>query len=636
MTNLVLLIWGAPETVTASESAPAAPAAPGAFAQSKGISRSPAGGATRSTKRACVRESPPSDLDAATGIEGVSVRKLFEFLTECVQWQATNELLRETVQLLDKPAKDVGKSVGNWFKEPDGTNWYFPASFNVGEFPGFYTEVDIHGSGWQIGYIVKKNLDGEQRELAETIASAPAVYCNYCLLTQPDYEAAVPDIGTVLSRNGGKGWTLDPKDDVFKLYVGNNVRQDSWAPWYDSSPCLGTFTATAIERSSATAQCAADGTWSTLVKETRTHEVRKGAPGGVVRYTNVPGEIPLVRGAVFTLTFSLRSSTVVAQRTIAHEAMCCVCMDRPPVECKVGAPVACPQGHNAVCEQCLLALYQRGRPCPLCRKPWTYEAVAPLQRRADAKARAEREAWLAAEREREAAELAHFQARQAAEAAARAAAAAAEEQRLSEKIDADLLASLVREGVAYAHARAALDVCDNDLEQAKLWLAEQPLGQLCSKFGVERESLLWRTVEKMSLAVQQRVLRELHVVQVPGALDRKWLLRVTVKLHDGKDDEVGEECGVSGVSETLRVYKVAAEMLIKVHIWNWSTERIHFAPVYIATDRREPEALTDLKGIGEEYEMPYPLQLSAGDDPDAWGIVDERNNEVLRLRFDVQ
>ena len=315
----------------------------------------------------------------------------------------------------------------------------------------------------------------------------------------------------------------------------------------------------------------------------------------------------MVRGSVLTLTFSLCNSTAVAERTIAHEDTCCVCMDRPPVAWKAGAPVACPQGHNAVCEECLLALYKRGKPCPLCREPWTDEAVAPIRRRADAKARAELEAWRAAEREREAAELAHFQARQAAEAEARAAAAAAEERRLSEKIDKRLLEILVREGFAYQHARAALDLCDNDLEGAKHWLLEQPLGQLSSKYGVERGSPLWTKVEKMAEPEQERVLRELHVVDVPGAPDApvaKWLLRVSVKEHDGNNDEVGEVLEATKVSGKLREYKVKAVMLIKVTIWNWSTGRIHFAPVYITTDKREPEDMTDLKGDGEERELP--------------------------------
>lgn len=639
MTKFVLSIWGTPTPVeepksAAKSPAPGSPAATGSFAQSKGASRSATGGAARALKRVCLPEqSPASNLDAATGIEGVTVRQVTWFLLQCVQWFAVKGDRR--VMLLQKPSNAVEKCVGQWIKDVDGSDLYFPPCSDVADYSGFYTEEEIHGSGWQIGYVVKHDLAPGKRELAETIAKAPAAYCNYSMLMQEDYEASLDKFGSVMANNMGKGWNFEDKD-VFKVFVGGDVTRAWWAPNYAKSPSLGTFTATARERSSATAQYNADGEWSTLVKVTREHQVRKGAPGGVVIFSNHEGKFPLVRGSVLTLTFSLCNSTAVAERTIAHEDTCCVCMDRPPVAWKAGAPVACPQGHNAVCEECLLALYKRGKPCPLCREPWAYEAVAPMQRRADAKARAKLEAWRAAEREREAAELAHFQARQAVEAAARAAAAAAEERRLSEKIDKRLLEILVSEGFAYQHARAALDLCDNDLEGAKRWLSEQPLAQLCSKYGVERGGRFWTAVSKLTEPEQHRVLRELHVVNVPGAPDAKWLLRVSVKEHNRNDDEVGAVVEVSGVSETLRDYKVKPGLFIKVTIWNWSTGQINYAPVYISTDKREPEDMTDLKGGGEERELPYPLKMSEDDDPDEWGLMDKSGNDVLKLRFSVQ
>lgn len=76
-------------------------------------------------------------------------------------------------------------------------------------------------------------------------------------------------------------------------------------------------------------------------------------------------------------------------------------------------------------------------------------------------------------------------------------------------------------------------------------------------------------------------------------------------------------------------------LLIKVTIWNWSTGRIHFAPVYSDSEKVEPEPLTDLKGIGEDYELPYPLEMSEGEKPNAWGLNDENGKEVLKLRFSV-
>jgi hypothetical protein len=568
-------------------------------------------------------DSPASNLDAATGIEGVTVRQLIWFLLQCVQWVAVKGGMR--VMLLQKPSNAVEKCVGQWIKDVDGSDLYFPPCSDVADYSGFYTEEEIHGSGWQIGYVVKHDLAPGKRELAETIAKAPAAYCNYCMLTQNDYEASLSQFGKVMANNMGKGWNFEDKD-VFKVFVGGDVTRARWD--YAKSPCLGTFTATARERSSATAQCNADGEWSTLVKVTREHQVRKGAPGGVVIFSNHEGKFPLVRGSVLTLTFSLCNSTAVAERTIAHEDTCCVCMDRPPVAWKAGAPVACPQGHNAVCEQCILALYKLGQPCPLCREPWTYKVVAPIRERADAKAMAELAAWRAEEQQRKEAERAHIQAQQAA-------AAAAEELRLSNKIDKRLLEILVGEGFAYQHARVALDVRENKLEGAKLWLSEHPLGQLCSKYGVERGGRFWTVFDEMEEVEQHSVLRELHVVNVPGEPSAKWLLRVLVKQYNGKDDEVGEVLEVSDVSKILRDYNAKPKLDIKVTIWNWSTHGIQFEPVYIDSEKVDYEGLKHLQRDGDYCDLPYPLLMSEGEAPNAWDLKDKSKNQVLKLRFSV-
>lgn len=597
---------------------PASPAM--SYAQAKGgcLTRGGNGDASRGPKRVCLQEqSPASNLDAATGIAGVTVRQLAWFLLECVQWVAVKE--GSKVFLQQKPSNTVERCVGEWLRDDDCTNFYFPAGDDVGKYSGFYTEEEIIGSGWQIGYVVKEDLSQGKRELAEAIAKAPAAYCNYVMLIEADYKAALPQFGSVMANNMGRGWNFDARKQVFKIYVGSNVSDAKWD--YENSPCLGTFTGTARELSSATAQCN-DGEWSSRVEVTREHEVRKGESGGVVIVSQELGKSPLARGSVFTLTFSLCNSTSVAERTIAHEDTCCVCFDRPPVSWNAGEKVACPQGHNAVCEVCLLKLFRNRQPCPLCRQPWVLEAIVPIHVRAVAQAEAERAAWRAAEQERK-----------AAEAAARA---AAEERRLSAKVNTEFLERLVREGFAYKDARAALDVSNNDFEGAKRWLKEHPLAQLCIKYDVESGGRLWTAVAKMERDEQERVLRELHVVNVPGAPATTWLLRVAVKLHDGKDDDVGEVLDASVVSDTIRKYKVHPELLIRVSIWNWSTDQIHFKPVY-ALDKgpREPEDTRDLKRDGEELELPFPLQMSEGEETNNWILVDENGNDVLTLKFSV-
>lgn len=615
MTTLVLLIWGTPNEV---KPMPASPAMSCAQTKSLSLTRGGNGDASRGPKRACLREqSPASNLDAATGIAGVTVRQLAWFLLECVQWVAVNG--ESTVVLRQKPSNAVERCVGEWLRDDDGTDFYFPAGDDVGKYSGFYTEEEIDGSGWQIGYVVKKDLSPGKRELAEAIAKAPAAYCNYVMLIEADYMDALPQFGSVMANNMGRGWNFNPQEEVFKMYVGKDVPNATWD--YATSPRLGTFTATPRKRSSATAQCNA-GAWSSRVEVTCEHEVRKGAPGGVVIFSQEPGKFPLARGSVFALTFSLCNSTSVAERAIAHEDTCCVCFDRPPVQLKAGEKLACPQGQNGVCEVCLLKLYRKGQPCPLCRQPWTAEAVAPIHARAEAEAKAKLAAWKAAEQERE-----------AAEAAARA---AAEERRLSEKVDPEILERLVREGFANKDARTALDLSDNDFERAKLWLVKHPLGLLCSKYGVERDGRFWTTVAKMEEVEQQSVLRELHEVDVPGETAEKWLLRVSVTLHNGSSDENGKVLYASFVSKTLRYYKVEPELIIKVSICNWSTKQIHFTPVYIpGQGSEEPETTRDLKANGEELEMPQNLRMLEGEAPDAWGLMDTDGNKVFKVVFGV-
>jgi hypothetical protein len=110
--------------------------------------------------------------------------------------------------------------------------------------------------------------------------------------------------------------------------------------------------------------------------------------------------------------------------------------------------------------------------------------------------------------------------------------------------------------------------------------------------------------------------------------------RVCVRQHDGKDDEVGVECPAHAVSAALREYEVCAGQLIKVTIWNWSSHQIQYTPVYIATGGKpDPERHHDLKADGDKLELPYPLQMSPGEAPDAWYLLDSYDNEVLRLRF---
>ena len=50
----------------------------------------------------------------------------------------------------------------------------------------------------------------------------------------------------------------------------------------------------------------------------------------------------------------------------------------------------------------------------------------------------------------------------------------------------------------------------------------------------------------------------------------------------------------------------------------------------------EPETVDSvkLKAGGERYELPFPLQMEAGEKEDSWFLMDERGKKtLLRLRF---
>ena len=115
-----------------------------------------------------------------------------------------------------------------------------------------------------------------------------------------------------------------------------------------------------------------------------------------------------------------------------------------------------------------------------------------------------------------------------------------------------------------------------------------------------------------------------------------WLLKVTVKQHDGKDDDEGERIGGSKmhILANKRRYIVDAEQLIKVHVQNLSqTSSIAFTPVYVGDDGgEEPDAEMELK-CGEEKELPFPLQKPVGEEEDGWVLKDGGGAPVLELRF---
>ena len=115
-----------------------------------------------------------------------------------------------------------------------------------------------------------------------------------------------------------------------------------------------------------------------------------------------------------------------------------------------------------------------------------------------------------------------------------------------------------------------------------------------------------------------------------------WVLQVTVKQHDGKDDEEGEHIDTPKITKgsNLRLYTVDPDLLIRVTVKNLSSTRdISLMPVYVKDNgEEEPEDIIELKS-GECFELPFPLQKEAGEEEDGWAIKDSEGKTVLKLRF---
>jgi hypothetical protein len=135
----------------------------------------------------------------------------------------------------------------------------------------------------------------------------------------------------------------------------------------------------------------------------------------------------------------------------------------------------------------------------------------------------------------------------------------------------------------------------------------------------------------------ERVLSDLHDFRdASGFWTSDWVLQVTVKQHDGKDDEKGEHIATSRITKgpNFRLYYVDPDLLIRVTIKNLSLTRdISFIPVYVeANETEEHQDLVELKS-GDDFELPIPLRKEAGEEDDGWAIKDNMGKTVLKLRF---
>jgi hypothetical protein len=120
-----------------------------------------------------------------------------------------------------------------------------------------------------------------------------------------------------------------------------------------------------------------------------------------------------------------------------------------------------------------------------------------------------------------------------------------------------------------------------------------------------------------------------------------WEIQITVKEHDGKDDDVGVRVDNSKVMTegNYRRYQVKHGQLIKVTLKNLSQKnKIHLRPVYKEEKEanEEPEDLIDIEAGFEEYELPYPLEKKEGEEEDFWLLKNNLGRTLLTLGFVVQ
>jgi len=117
-----------------------------------------------------------------------------------------------------------------------------------------------------------------------------------------------------------------------------------------------------------------------------------------------------------------------------------------------------------------------------------------------------------------------------------------------------------------------------------------------------------------------------------------WKILFEMRQHDGEHDDTGVEVFPAPGSRTEHslTYEADVGQLLKVKIQNKSEHNLEFRPVYRTSECiEEPEAPKDLK-FNDVYELPYPLQKDADEEPDAWLLKDSSDNTVLTLIFTVK
>ena len=117
---------------------------------------------------------------------------------------------------------------------------------------------------------------------------------------------------------------------------------------------------------------------------------------------------------------------------------------------------------------------------------------------------------------------------------------------------------------------------------------------------------------------------------------------ITVRQHDGRDDETGEPVDMSQAKTVMCgstpcfVLPVPSDMLLKTTVKAGRTPIDNFRCVYLLdTGEEEPENEDVKLKAGESYELPFPSQFTSTDSPDGWRT-EFAPDSKLQIFFHVQ
>ena len=146
---------------------------------------------------------------------------------------------------------------------------------------------------------------------------------------------------------------------------------------------------------------------------------------------------------------------------------------------------------------------------------------------------------------------------------------------------------------------------------------------------------LEKTYLRQTVGLCQRYPEMVDVRRGLVRIDQQPVL-VVLRQHDGNDDEDGEFLQPTPDEDDqgylLRTGSTT-DMLLRVTLINLGTSPIEYEPRYVGSDGGiEREEKVQL-AVGEQCELPYPLQRSEGEASEAWHLLDANGALVARIVF---